>query len=132
MLNDRANEPAKTLFDTGIHPGLKKMNGVLESLIGDVPNVTLQQLFENVIQNGAVLTYIMKHPEKISLMQMLTAFFDFIKDETKSKNKPTRFVSIASLESLYSKKIIHNIQTFLLPISKEDSRDKLTEYGLID
>jgi DNA helicase-2/ATP-dependent DNA helicase PcrA len=82
MLNDRANEPAKTLFDTGIHPGLKKMNGVLESLIGDVPNVTLQQLFENVIQNGAVLTYIMKHPEKISLMQMLTAFFDFIKDET--------------------------------------------------
>jgi DNA helicase-2/ATP-dependent DNA helicase PcrA len=82
MLDDRANEPAKTLFDKGIHPGLKKMNGILEALIGDVPNVTLQQLFENVIQKGTVLSYIMQHAEKISLMQMLTAFFDFIKDET--------------------------------------------------
>ena len=69
---------------------------------------------------------------KSSILKSIKEYRDFIKDETKSKNKPTRFVSIASLESLYSKKIIHNIQTFLLPISKEDSRDKLTEYGLID
>ncbi len=69
---------------------------------------------------------------KSSILKSISEYREIIKDETKSKNKPTRFVSIASLESLYSKKIIHNIQTFLLPISKEDSRDKLTEYGLID
>lgn len=82
MLADKANAPAKNLFDTGLHPGLKNISGILEQLIADVPNVTLQQLFENIIQNAAVLPYIMQHPQKIALMHLLTAFFDFIKTET--------------------------------------------------
>lgn len=82
MLADKANAPAKNLFDTGLHPGLKNISGILEQLIADVPNVTLQQLFENIIQNAAVLPYIMQHPQKIALMHLLTAFFDFIKNET--------------------------------------------------
>jgi DNA helicase II / ATP-dependent DNA helicase PcrA len=61
---------------------MKKVSAILEQLIADVPNVTLQQLFENIIQKGGVLTYIMNSDNKISLIQLLTALFDFIKDET--------------------------------------------------
>ncbi len=82
LLYDKTHAPAKDLFDTGLNPGLKNVSHIMEQLIADVPNITLQQLFENIIQKAGVLPYIMQHPQKIALMQLLTAFFDFIKDET--------------------------------------------------
>jgi DNA helicase-2/ATP-dependent DNA helicase PcrA len=82
LLYDKANTPAKNLFDTGIHAGLKKVSALLEQLIADVANITLQALFENIIQHAGVLPYIMQSDDKIGLMQLLTALFDFIKEET--------------------------------------------------
>ena len=82
LLAEKATAPAKDLFDTGMNQGLRNISGVLESLIADVSNLTLQQLFENIISQAGVLTYIMNSEGKFSLMQLLTALFDFIKDET--------------------------------------------------
>ncbi len=82
LLSDKTNTTPKNLFDTGIHEGLKKLSRIIEQLIADVPNITLQQLFDNIIRHAGILHYIMQHNEKISLMQLLTALFDFIKDET--------------------------------------------------
>ncbi len=82
LLFDKANTPAKDLFDTGIHAGLKNISSVIEQLIGDVSNVTLQQLFANIIQHAGVIGYVLKSDDKISLLQLLTALFDFIKEET--------------------------------------------------
>ena len=82
MLYDKSNSPARDLFDKGLNENLKKVSGIIEQLIADVSNVTLQQLFENIIRNAGVLTYIMQSNEKIVLMQLLTAMFDFIKEET--------------------------------------------------
>jgi DNA helicase II / ATP-dependent DNA helicase PcrA len=82
LLFDRANTPAKTLFDTGINENLKKTSKIIEQLIADVSNLTVQQLFANIIQHGGVLPYIMQSKEKIGLMQLLSALFDFIKEET--------------------------------------------------
>lgn len=82
ILAQKAAAAPKDLFDAGLHKNLKALSHVLEQLITDVANVTLQQLFENIIQKAGVLTYIMQHPDKVSLMQLLTALFDFIKDET--------------------------------------------------
>ena len=82
LLYDKANAVRKDLFDPGIHPGLKRFCNMIEQLIADVSNRTLQQLFENIICNGGVLGYIMKSDEKIRLLQMLTVLFDFIKEET--------------------------------------------------
>lgn len=48
-----------------------------------------------------------------------------------TKNLVTKKITISYLENFYSKKIIHNVKTFLININKEDSRDKLTELGLI-
>ena len=83
LLYEKSNAVPKDLFDTGIPESLKKVSASLEQLIADAPNVTLQQLFENIISKGAVLNYIMQSPEKIWLLQVLTALFDFIKEETR-------------------------------------------------
>jgi DNA helicase-2/ATP-dependent DNA helicase PcrA len=65
-----------------MNEGLKKASEAMESLISKVPNLTLQGLFECVIQETGILSYIMKSDEKIWLLQVLTGLFDFIKDET--------------------------------------------------
>jgi DNA helicase-2/ATP-dependent DNA helicase PcrA len=82
LLYDKSNSAPKDLFDTGVHPALKDFSKMVEQLIGDVSNVTLQTLFEKIISDAGVLSYIMRSVEKIRLLQILTALFDFIKEET--------------------------------------------------
>ncbi len=82
LLYEKANTPSRDLFDTGINPALEGFSKMMEQLIADVSNVTLQQLFEKIIADAGVLSYIMKSDEKITLLQILTALFDFIKEET--------------------------------------------------
>ena len=82
LLFDKANQPPKDLFDTGISSKLKMVSGIIENLLGDVANVSLQQLLDNIIRNAGVLPYIMQHPQKLKLLQLLTALFDFVKEET--------------------------------------------------
>jgi DNA helicase-2/ATP-dependent DNA helicase PcrA len=86
LLYERSNAPSRDLFDTGIDQRLKSFSKMIELLIADVSNVTLQQLFEKIIANAGVLSNIMKHEEKLRLLQVLTALFDFIKEET-SRNQ---------------------------------------------
>jgi DNA helicase-2/ATP-dependent DNA helicase PcrA len=54
----------------------------LEKLIGAVPNHTLQSLLEKVIREGGFLSHIMNHPEKAWLLQLVTGFYNHVKDET--------------------------------------------------
>ncbi len=82
LMHDKANTPPKDLFDQGINHELKQLSEVIEQLISDVSNLTIQGLFEKIIVKGGVLEYIMKSHDKIFLMQLLTRFFDFIKNET--------------------------------------------------
>jgi len=82
LLFEKANAPAKDLFSQGLNEGLKKASAVIEQLIGDVPNLTLQTLFENIVRKAGILNHIMQSPEKIWLLQVLTGLFDFIKAET--------------------------------------------------
>ena len=85
VLFDKANTPPKTLFDRGAPEGMKLASRVMEKLISDVPNVTLQTLVESIIKEAGVLKYVMAHEEKIWLMQVLTAFFNFVKEETRRR-----------------------------------------------
>ena len=102
LLYDKANTPAKNLFDTGIHEGLKKVSALLEKLIADVANSTLQGLFENIIQYAGILPYIMQSDDKIGLMQLLTALFDFIKEET-SRNPLLNLEGLVEIIELMEK-----------------------------
>jgi hypothetical protein len=64
--------------------------------------------------------------------KILTAIKEFLEFGNLTQNKVTKKITISYLENFYSKKIIHNVKTFLLNINKEESRDKLTEFGLIN
>lgn len=83
LLYEKASHPARDLFDQGLPEGLKKASAVLEKLIGEVPNITLQELFEHCIRDTGILNAVMRSPEKIGQMQVLTALFDFVKEETR-------------------------------------------------
>lgn len=48
-----------------------------------------------------------------------------------TQNRVTKKLTLSYLENFYSKKVIHNVKTFLLNIHKEESRDKLTKFGII-
>ena len=126
LLSDKANRPAKDLFDTGVHEGLKQFSFMIEKLIADVSNITLQQLFEHIIQNADVLKYIMQSDDKIALMQLLTALFDFVKDET-SRNPLLNLSALISIFDLMEKEGI------ALPMIKVAGTDKgvnlLTTHG---
>jgi len=126
LLSDKANKPPQNLFDTGIHEGLRQFSQVIEKLIADVSNVTLQELFEHIIQNACVLNYIMQSEDKIALMQLLTALFDFIKDET-SRDPLLDLKELISIFDLMEKEGI------ALPMNKISGTDKgvnlLTTHG---
>lgn len=98
-LAEKSGQPPKDLFDPGIHPGLKQASSILEQLIADVPNVTIQALFEKIIRTAGVLTSIMRSPEKVWQMQVLTALFDFVKEETR-RNPDLRLSKLVQMIDL--------------------------------
>ncbi len=63
--------------------------------------------------------------------EILLAIKEFLTEGSLSKNRVNKKVSISYIEQFYSKQIVINIKNYLLPIQKEESRDKLTEFGLI-
>jgi DNA helicase II / ATP-dependent DNA helicase PcrA len=83
LLYEKANMPPRDLFDKGIHPALKNASAIIEKLIADAANVTLQTLLENIIRKTGILASVMKSEEKIWHIQVLTCLFDFVKDETR-------------------------------------------------
>ena len=126
LLFDKANTPAKDLFDTGINRQLKNTGFIIERLIADVSNLTLQQLFAGIIQNAGVLPYIMQHKEKITLMQLLAALFDFIKEET-SRNPLLDLNGLISIIELMEKE---NLPLPMIQIAgNEKGVNLLTAHG---
>ena len=126
LLYEKANRPARDLFDTGLPGGLKRASRVLEKLIGEVPNVTLQSLFEHCIRETGMLRSVMDSPEKIWLMEVLTALFDFIKEE--SRRDPD-----LNLESLVQMIDLMKDNDITLPLTRVAGSDKavnlLTAHG---
>lgn len=120
-----ANQPAKDLFSVPIN-GLQKAINSLEKLIGDVPNVTLPTLFENIIRETGVLSYIMQHHEKHWLLQELTGLFNFLKEET------SRNPSLNLAELITAIELMEN-EGIILPLVQVSGSDKgvnlLTTHG---
>ena len=125
-LQARANHPPKDLFDTGIHANMKKASAILETLVSDVPNLTLQSLFEKIIQHAGILSFIMQSPEKIWLLQVLTGLFDFVKEETR-RNPLLTLQELVNMIDLMQK------EDLPLPLTQVSGSDKginlLTSHG---
>ena len=84
---------------------------LLNKWIKDIPEVTLQQLFENIINEGHILEYVMTQSNKSWLLQVVSTFFDFIKNE--STKKPD--LNITELLDMIDKMRNNNID---LPVNK--------------
>jgi DNA helicase II / ATP-dependent DNA helicase PcrA len=125
-LYEKAHGQPKDLFSQGIHEGLKKASAVIEQLIEDVSNCTLQHLFENIIRQGGVLSFIMQSPDKIWLLQVLTGLFDFIKEETRRK-------PMMKLQELVTMLELMEKEDLKLPLVQVNGSDKgvnlLTAHG---
>jgi DNA helicase II / ATP-dependent DNA helicase PcrA len=126
LLYEKANRPPANLFDKGINPNLKKASAAIEKLIADVPNVTLQTLFEKIIREAGVLNYVMKSNEKLWLMQVLTGLFDFIKEETR-RNPLLTLQGLVNIFDLMEK------EKLTLPLTQVSGSEKgvnlLTAHG---
>jgi DNA helicase II / ATP-dependent DNA helicase PcrA len=116
-LAEKTAAPSKDLFSINLHEGLKKASVILEKLIADASNVTLQQLFENIIREAGVLTHIMQSQDKHWQLQILTGLFDFIKDET-HRNPFLRLQELVNLFMLMEKEEI------TLPLVQVSGSDK--------
>ncbi len=54
----------------------------LEHWIKGSVNLTVQGLFEKILTRGGLLTWTMHAPDRVWIMQVITTFFDFIKEES--------------------------------------------------
>jgi DNA helicase II / ATP-dependent DNA helicase PcrA len=83
LLADKSKEQPRDLFSTVLPEGLLQASRILEQLITDVPNLTLQHLLEQVIRKTGLLHAVLQTPEKHRQLQIITALFDFVKEETR-------------------------------------------------
>jgi DNA helicase-2/ATP-dependent DNA helicase PcrA len=51
LLFDKSNQPSKDLFAVAVNPNLKKASAIIEALITDAANLTVQHLLEHIIKN---------------------------------------------------------------------------------
>ena len=73
----------QALFDTPPNQEMKYLMTHIDDLLKASVSVTLQQLFQELIAKMGILRYIMKQPDKGWYIQVLTNFFDFLKDESR-------------------------------------------------
>jgi DNA helicase-2/ATP-dependent DNA helicase PcrA len=105
LLIEKSNAPQKDLFQQPYNEAAKNASIILESLISDVPNVTLQSLVELIIQKTGLLNYILNSNEKHWHLQVLTGLFDFIKEESR-RNTQMQLEDIVTIIELMQKEAI--------------------------
>jgi len=97
----------ETMFKLGLESASKisEFEANLTLWISQVSNLTVQVLFEKIVTKGNVLKYVMQSPDKVWMMQALTSFFDFIKDQSE-KDSGITLKSILKTISLMEKNAI--------------------------
>ena len=126
LLFDKANLPPKDLFTVELPQSMVKACAIIEQLVSDVSNITVQHLFEKIIQNTGLLALIMNSPEKHWHLQVLTGLFDFVKEETR-RNPTINFQQLVTIIELMQKE---NLSLPLVQISGTDKGvNLLTAHG---
>ena len=82
VLVEKTQQVQGSLFQEGGIPELAKAVQVLESLISEVHNVTLLNLVEQILQKTGIIQSILNSSNKGFELEVITKFFDFIKEET--------------------------------------------------
>jgi DNA helicase-2/ATP-dependent DNA helicase PcrA len=116
LMHVKINTPANDLFSSNITEKMAKASKIVENLIAAVPNVTLQMLFEQIIRETGIIASIMQHKDKHWQLQILTALFDFVKEET-HRNPLMSLQELVTLIELMEKE---NISIPLVQVSGSD------------
>ncbi|MCX6332010.1 MAG: ATP-dependent DNA helicase [Bacteroidetes bacterium] len=82
VLLDKTNVAQTNLFTEGGLVEVAKAMKVLEDLISQVANVTLLNLVEQVLQKTGIIQGVLTGIDKGYELELVSHFFDFIKDET--------------------------------------------------
>jgi DNA helicase-2/ATP-dependent DNA helicase PcrA len=117
LLYEKATQPPADLFSKGLHPGLQLASKAMEKLMAAVPNGTLPVLLEQIIREAGVLNSIIQSPEKPWLIQVLTALFDFVNEET-DRNPSLNLTGLVSIFDLMKK------EGLALPLVQVSGSDK--------
>lgn len=90
------------LFAPDKYMEMRYLMNNIDDLLKSAVNSTLQAFFQNVIAKMGILKYIMQQPDKGGYMQMLTSFFDFLKDESR-KNPDIKLSDLIATIELMKK-----------------------------
>lgn len=119
--------PAQSgLFDKAPDYGMKFLVSDIDYLLNYAASNTLQQLFQQLIAKMGILKYIMQQPDKGWYMQVLTNFFDFLKDESR-KNPEIKLADIiATIKLMKENKIRLDLNQVIF---SENGVNFLTAHG---
>jgi ATP-dependent DNA helicase UvrD/PcrA len=120
-------QPAQPgLFDVVQNMEMKQVVVHIDALLKASVSVTLQQLFQQVITRMGILRFIMLQPDKGWYMQVLTNFFDFLKEESR-KEPDIKLAGLVSTIDLMKK---NNIRLDLNQVIYSDNGvNFLTAHG---
>jgi DNA helicase-2/ATP-dependent DNA helicase PcrA len=90
------------LFAQDKYTEMKYLIYNIDELLKSAVNVTLQAFFQDVIAKMGILKYIMQQTDKGGYMQMLSSFFDFLKDESR-KNPDIKLSDLIATIDLMKK-----------------------------
>lgn len=62
---------------------------------------------------------------------ILLGIKEYIDNIDNIKNITNKKITLSYIKQFYSKTLVKNVQNYLININKEESRDKLTKFGLI-
>ncbi len=126
LIRQKSTAPAADLFSQAPANGIKIASDAIESLISDATNLSLINLFENIIRASNVLGWIMQSPEKHWHLQVLTGLFEFVKEEA-GRNPTLSLSQLVTIFSLMEKEKLN------LPLVQVSGNDKgvnlLTAHG---
>lgn len=116
-LSEKIKEQPTDLFWIPVSKEIREAVTTLEHLIAAVSNCTLQGLVEKVIREGQFLTHTLNSPEKGWLLQLLTGFFDHVKEETRRHPQ-------IGLEGFMSRMDLMRREGLVLPLVQVAGNDK--------
>ena len=118
--------PKNDLFNQSNGHSPKEISDVLESLLKESTNVTVQHLVQLAMQKAGILSSVLQNPEKPWLMQVLNAFFSFIKEETKRQPSLTLHQLLMNIETMRKNRL--RIPLYKV-FSTEDGINMITAHG---
>ena len=82
ILIEKTQDAQTNLFEQGGIAAVGKAMGALEDLISQIPNVTLLNFLEQILQKTSIIQEVLTGVDKNYELALVSHFFDFIKEET--------------------------------------------------